>query len=422
MLANALQRASDALARRRRPLLILGIVVVLGVAVPAVAAADTGFDRSILPVTQSEDATVDIDVGDAEQATLTIGADGESVHVSAVIADTDGDGVVPVRLNTSGVGSAAEESLVTADDGGEVRNVTVHAVTDGWALPADSYDLKLNRDDGREMDIASLVVEPQVSIDGARDGLRLNSTSSERITGRTTLDPGESLEVRIQSAGSSPYLVTEPTTVRDDHTFAVSLDLSTAPAGSDFEVNVRHEGKRKALAEGRIVGGEESDGPNGATTERSGPIFVEHQGDELELAAAPNRTLRGTADLAAGTELEVRLRSSASSPFLKTASTTVADDGTFAVTFDMSQLEPGTEFTVNVRSTADTSHSTKVTGVVVEPDDGTAGSGSVRLDDGNQSGDSSLLGNASPAAVGAIGLAALLAILGIVYMLGFGWP
>ena len=70
-----------------------------------------------------------------------------------------------------------------------------------------------------------------------------------------------------------------------------------------------------------------------------------YEGDSLTLAAAADQSVTGTTTFGEGVELTVRLRSSSSSPFIATTETTVADDGTFEATFDLSQADPGTEFT-----------------------------------------------------------------------------
>lgn len=69
----------------------------------------------------------------------------------------------------------------------------------------------------------------------------------------------------------------------------------------------------------------------------------------LTLDAAANQTVSGESDLAAGTELSVRLRStSPSTPFLRAADATVQDDGTWTATVDLSSVADQPSFTAVV--------------------------------------------------------------------------
>jgi len=89
----------------------------------------------------------------------------------------------------------------------------------------------------------------------------------------------------------------------------------------------------------------------------------------LTLDAAPNQTVSGESDLAPGTDLTVRLRSSGSStPFLRTADATVREDGTWTATVDLSSVADQPRFTAAVIH--DGEELANVTGRVVgEPTD-----------------------------------------------------
>jgi hypothetical protein len=420
MPATALRRKVRTVRHRQHALLFLIVAVAIGggglLAAPAAAADDPGFEDATDTVTQSEVATIDVGVAAGEQATLTIESASSPFAVESTIADTDGDGTVQVRLDTAAVAPDAAEPLLTAADGGAVRNVTVENRPRAWALPADSYRLNVENETGTT-GIATLLVEPQIALDGADGGLELNATADQKISGQAALEPGETLELRLQSTGSSAYLVTERATVRHDHSFAAFVDLGHVPGDSSFELYVRHNGSRKASAEGYVVATDTPDQEQ-RDANQSGPIELAYEGDRIELASAPNRTLRGTADLEAGTELSVRLRSTGGSPFLRTDRATVGDDGGFEASFNMSDIRPETEFTVVVRTMDDTDRSTRAPGVVIEPSESNDGS-NMDIDDGSGSSPAALLGGVSGSIGGFIGIgaAAVLAIAGIAYML-----
>jgi hypothetical protein len=421
---SALQRTSQTRWYRQHELLWLAVVVAIGIGslltVPAAAAESPEFDDETATVTQSNVETMNVSVAPGGQATLTIESDSGDFAVESTIVDTDGDGTVPVRIDTAAVAPNADDPLLTAADGGEVRNVTVENRPHAWALPADSYHLDVTNDAG-ETGIATLVVEPQIVLDGADEGLNLTATANQTISGQAAIDPGETLKLRLRSSGATAYLIAAEATVRDDHSFVASVDLSHVPDNSSFEIDVRHNGSQKASAEGHVIVGDDStDDQAQRDTDRSGPIALEYEGDRIELASAANRTVRGTSDLEDGTELDIRLRSSGGSPFLQNNRATVDSDGSFATTFNMSEIRPGTEFTVTVTAVNDTDRSTSAPGVVVQPDDSTDGSNSMDIDEEGSSDRAELISGlpGSISSIVAIGTAASLAMVGIVYMVG----
>lgn len=72
------------------------------------------------------------------------------------------------------------------------------------------------------------------------------------------------------------------------------------------------------------------------------------EGDALALDAAADQTIRGRTDLAAGTELIVRMRSTGQNPFIRSVDVTVGEDGTFAATVDLSNVPGDASFEVVV--------------------------------------------------------------------------
>ena len=75
---------------------------------------------------------------------------------------------------------------------------------------------------------------------------------------------------------------------------------------------------------------------------------VDYEGERLTLVSGPNATVTGETDLASGTNLTVRVRSSGESPFLRSAPATVSEDGAFTTTFNLTQVSDGTNATVTV--------------------------------------------------------------------------
>lgn len=76
---------------------------------------------------------------------------------------------------------------------------------------------------------------------------------------------------------------------------------------------------------------------------------VDHDGEAVTLVTGPNATVTGETPLDPGTELTLRLRSSGSSPFIRSTATTVGEDGRFAASFDLTAVSDGAEATLTVR-------------------------------------------------------------------------
>lgn len=74
-----------------------------------------------------------------------------------------------------------------------------------------------------------------------------------------------------------------------------------------------------------------------------------YSGEALTLQAGPGQVVRGKTDLPAGTDLSIRIRNAGGSlNFFKVSSATVAKDGTFSATFDLSDVPAGTPVNVTV--------------------------------------------------------------------------
>lgn len=107
--------------------------------------------------------------------------------------------------------------------------------------------------------------------------------------------------------------------------------------------------KRRRFVASTIAGSLGVAGLGSAAGASQGDVEFTPEGDALTLAPAPGQSVTGTTSYAEGVELTIRLQSSGSSPFLRSQGVTVAEDGTFEATFDLSKVDPGTEFTATAR-------------------------------------------------------------------------
>jgi PGF-CTERM protein/surface glycoprotein (TIGR04207 family) len=103
--------------------------------------------------------------------------------------------------------------------------------------------------------------------------------------------------------------------------------------------------------------------------------FVEFNANEVDaevdepfdVSQAEGQTISGTTNIAPGTELTVRVRSDDVNPsFLKTASSVVQSDGTYSATFDFSEQSVGDEYDIQVNGFIYDDGPTEEDGTVVE--------------------------------------------------------
>lgn len=184
------------------------------------------------------------------------------------------------------------------------------------------------------------------------DTLTLANDPGQNVSGRTDLAAGTEVVVRLKSTnGASPFIKSATAAVGESGRYEATFDMSGIPAGTEFRAVVRHDDAELGNVSGEVVEGTVTETPPASEA----PSVLAYEGDALTVHSAPNQTVSGTTDLAAETEVVVRLRSSGSaSPFIKQATTTVGKNGEFSVAFNMSDIKPGVEFTVTVVADGET--------------------------------------------------------------------
>jgi hypothetical protein len=176
------------------------------------------------------------------------------------------------------------------------------------------------------------------SVDHEGNRLTLLAGGNRTITGSTSLDPGETVQVRIQSSSNAPirFIRLFEETVDSNGSFAVTLNTSGLLPGTEFTVTVR-KNETLTTAPGVIAPRDES-------------VSIRGADDGVTLPARSNATITVETNLPEGTRITVRLRSSESgTPFLQQVSTTV-DDGTAPVAVNLSDVSVGASFTLTVRT------------------------------------------------------------------------
>lgn len=194
---------------------------------------------------------------------------------------------------------------------------------------------------------STVAVVPAAAVEGATvdhegDALSLSAGPAQQISGQTDLAAGTDVTVRVAlDDTSTPLLRQQTATVGDDGRFAVTVDLHRAAPESSGNVTVLADGEQLARTRLRITPCDGDCEP--VTTEPSaGNSPFNFDGEAITLSAAPDQEISGQTDLAAGTDVAVRLQSTGGgSPFLQRPTTTVDEDGRFSVQVNLSGVEPG---------------------------------------------------------------------------------
>ncbi len=404
---------------------ILLILVVLGIGVAALsapAAADglpsnnasefggPEFEETQIVVEPPEPADFNVRAADEDRVTLTIESIGdERFAIEATINSTDE--IVTVSLDTE-TAPAEDPSAYLSADGGEIQSLTVHSneldELDREILPGGMYEMRLTGNHSYHS--STLEVTPSVRFDEplTLNHSRLEADPVQRIGGETDLEPGTNVTLRLTSSGEEAFLISNRTEIADDGTFETAVDMGNVPAGARFDVVARHDGVTKGMTRG-LVRESESD----TRASESDGIVLVYGGEEIELEAAPEQRITGEADLDTGETVIVRLQSTGETAFLLSNEADVSERGTFGVTFDLDEIPPGTEFTVEAFSRGDPDVRGSAPGVIDEhTDDSTTTETETDARIANDE-ETTVLGG-----LGAVAISAVMAILGIGLLIG----
>ncbi|WP_332898724.1 DUF7282 domain-containing protein [Haladaptatus sp. CMSO5] len=181
--------------------------------------------------------------------------------------------------------------------------------------------------------------------------LKLEQTNEKANQNPVTLDADD-----LDSAGAN---AAQLYTDEDNNTFFVVIDtgaFSQMKDGQNYEASFSLAGENSDLADdlgnfNEYVEDEEEESVSTEfSVEDADAEFDNLQNGDLTVAKSSSSMVSGTTNVAPGTELTVRLRSSNSdSPFLKSQTVDVQADGTFSAEFDMSDVATGAEFTASIR-------------------------------------------------------------------------
>lgn len=428
MPTTALQRTKSILQSHRTLLVVFAVALGAGMLAVPVAADDPnteppadddrlGFadDQVPLEVESGETVAINVTNTDGDRFDFELDHVGEQLHLEATL-EPDADDVT-ILLDTGTISDDPEASLSTSD--GEVRTVTVHENEGTAKLRGGSYSVSVDNSEGAH--VRTMLVQPTVRFetDGTLNRSALDADPIVTVEGTTEIEPGEPLELRLESGqdrleptDGEPVLLENETVVGDDGTFDGTFNMSTVSDTSWLYLVAEYDDVVRA--ERPLVVDE--DRPADPNQESHGVVIV-YDGPTLELDAAPDQEITGEADLEPGEPIEIRLESTGESSFLISEETTVDDHGTFETSADLDVVEPGSEFEVTVAAPDDPAVYATAPGVVLDPSDdetdATTTGQSVDFGD-----DQSILGTSNRQGIGALAIGTALAVIGIAVMLG----
>jgi len=101
----------------------------------------------------------------------------------------------------------------------------------------------------------SAIDAPNATFDYDGERLVVEAAKDQRVAGTTTLETGSRVTVRVRSSGgANPFLRSAVATVEENGSFATRIDFDAVERGTEFEVSVRYDGTELASAPG-VVGG-----------------------------------------------------------------------------------------------------------------------------------------------------------------------
>jgi PGF-CTERM protein len=431
---------------------ILAALVILGALVGAMPAAaqDAGgatdrptaaFNQSTVSEERGDIAAIALNLSETPTATVTVGSEAVNYEANVTVNDSDGDGRVTLLMNTYIAGMGTENTVYEAGEGDTV--VGANRTTDPLASPLETsrYNLSVMVE-GRRTDTATLALTertaddlitwtaPAASFDNATNTSEVAAAvENGRITTTDTVAIGDVLvnqfklsgvygalavsnatELIEQGALDFGMVQTNPATNRPPK----RLDLNRSIANDSIRVvpdpendvlYVNVDTGAAVFENGTVAAGDsfEStlslDGESAlAESDESISANVTLVGTELGLAdrslvAAPNQTITGTTSVAPGSEVTVRLQRNGSSSFVKTNTTRVKPNGSFAASFNLSAIAARTDVSVRANGPLGTGDRTNVTLRPRRTNESTNGTASLAIADETTAGETVTIRN-----------------------------
>ncbi|WP_199710284.1 BGTF surface domain-containing protein [Halosegnis longus] len=277
----------------------------------------------------------------------------DSMNLWTAPSSTFGDAEAPADVY-----SAIEDGAVTQSDEIAAQDVLVHQIGASGVYGALQNELDKSSVSSQEAALVNLLTTDQVSqpagetetLDTAlslsvvqtgsspnQDPKRLALTDSVAAGAFNVVADADNETVFVNvKTDQLQFVRTDDVDPTNDYTDSETV---TAAADEEFDVTFTVE-----QASGLTTA---EDGESVSSTftvvERAGML---NGGEDITVEAASGQEISGTTDIAPGTDVNIRARATGTSAFLKTATATVTENGTFATEFDFSGSSENTTFDV----------------------------------------------------------------------------
>lgn len=209
------------------------------------------------------------------------------------------DGERPLRRRPDGPAPLESAGVDILQDGSTVDRIR----------PGETYDLVCRVRNEGDLDVPPSPIEffvehhpRSAGFDTVGNYVLARPETDQRITGWTTLPPGDALTVRIfQGPPDSDYFILgwERAIIQDDRTFRVEVDLSNANPDQEFRVTAAHIGRESSVDElvpafetiGKVAGRFDAGGPA-----PRGPVPLAASLSEAEFVGVDHRRLTGKSE------------------------------------------------------------------------------------------------------------------------------
>ena len=374
--------------------------------------ATVGFTSDEFVDQRGDIVEVNVTLDQTDSANVTVGSDDSGYNVSFGVNDNDGDGNVLVGFNTylSSEDAPANGTdaffAITDDDDDDPDNVTNVNVTNAVpSVVADTtYDLEAKSPGAEDPGVSAIVVEPRTQgvvntwvapsgntsvvedLDAVTGAIGNAITQSSQVANSdqvvVQLQEAQGLEGLLRATGesdadsqftnatngnssnanisldiveSTPGANNQPDTFnvtnnadvngivadKDNDTYFVVVDSDDIDT-SEYEIGF-------SLAAGNnygLIQGSDNETVNNTIEKVDTTLDV----TQPNVTATDDATVEGETNLAPGTELRVRLRTTGSPDqrFIESTTVAVETDGTFAGEFPVAEAAPGDEYDISI--------------------------------------------------------------------------
>ncbi|SMP17931.1 PGF-CTERM protein [Halobellus salinus] len=392
---------------------------------------EANFATNVITEQRGDILEATVEMTETSEATLTFGSADDGVVANATVEDDDGDDEVTVYINTYRLDSSVSGDVFNVDSDSD-DNVLAENLEDGTDDLVDAGDYDLEVQSGNQGvstgqgvtdadDVATVTLEER-----STDALRMWTGSSGELSPSDLEDVNDAIEngeitqsndvavgdLAVHQLEASGFEGALDARANEDVTSQfetlvrngpINLTIEEASPGANqdaSELNLSYGDNVTVIADGpndtyfvvvdtsvvdfdaprdeQLPSDDDTELETNFTVlqddagfdftpddefddDENAETFVEFTAEEPEasvdepfnVSQADGQTVSGTTNIAPGTELRLRVRSQSgvSPSFLKTASPVVQSDGTFGATFDFSGQNIGDEYDIVVANT-----------------------------------------------------------------------